>query len=68
MTNTIVDLDSFTCSSDPIEAIGFLADKEKVTFKISSNNPYFNDIKGRYNIRIKKIEGEIIYFGINLDG
>ncbi len=62
---SIVDLDSDQCSFNPLEAIEYLIGKKNsVIFKISSDNPFFQDIMKRYNLQIIKIEGEIIYFKI----
>lgn len=67
MMNTIVDLDSYTCSSNPIEAIEYLLNR-KILFKISVYNPYFEEIKSKYNINTIKRDGDIIYFTISSDG
>ncbi|BDB98869.1 hypothetical protein [Saccharolobus caldissimus] len=68
MTNTIIDLESYTCSSDPIEAIEHLRGKNNIVFKISNKNPYFSIIINKYEIDIIKQEGDIIYFMIRLNG
>ncbi|AGJ61673.1 Hypothetical Protein SiL_0194 [Sulfolobus islandicus LAL14/1] len=67
MMNITIDLDSYTCSSDPLEAIEYLL-HNNVIFKINLKNPYFETIKGNYNIDIIKEEGDIIYFIVRSDG
>ncbi|EZQ10822.1 MULTISPECIES: hypothetical protein [Acidianus] len=61
MTTSMVDLDSFTCGSDPIEAVMYLKNNN-VLFVISLNNPYYNEITKLFTIEIKKKEGDRIYF------
>ncbi|AKA72648.1 hypothetical protein SULI_01055 [Saccharolobus solfataricus] len=68
MTNFTIDLDSYTCSSDPLEAIEYLFNNNNVIFKIKSANPYFEIIKDRYTINIIKQEGDTIYFIIRYGG
>ena len=61
----IVDLDKDTCGSDVKEA---LIPNEKIIFKISRKNPYFEYIKSNYKIIIIKDEGDVIYFKISSIG
>ncbi|EWG06922.1 MAG: hypothetical protein ASUL_07029 [Candidatus Aramenus sulfurataquae] len=58
----VVDLDSSTCSSEPLEALGFLLRKKGVVFSISLDNPYYQEIKRKYEIEIVKKEGDKVYF------
>ncbi|QGA53551.1 hypothetical protein GFS03_02555 [Sulfolobus sp. E5-1-F] len=68
MTNTTIDLDSYTCSSDPLEAIEYLLNNNNIMFKINLTNPYFEIIKHKYIIKIIKQEGDTIYFIIHSGG
>ncbi|BBG25251.1 hypothetical protein [Sulfuracidifex tepidarius] len=63
--SSIIDLDSDTCSSDPIEAINYL--KEQVIFKISKRNPLYHDIVNM-GIEVVKDDGDQIYFKIKSSG
>ncbi|BDC18124.1 hypothetical protein [Acidianus sp. HS-5] len=63
--SSIVDLDSDQCSFNPLDAIEYLMyKKDSIIFKISSDNPFFQDIKKRYPLQIIKNEGGIVYFKI----
>ncbi|QKR00539.1 hypothetical protein GWK48_09255 [Metallosphaera tengchongensis] len=62
--DSTIDLEEFTCSSDPIETIGFLKGK-KVIFAISRRSPFYHAIKEKYNVHEVKREGDTIYFMIN---
>ncbi|WP_338603529.1 hypothetical protein V6M85_04495 [Sulfolobus tengchongensis] len=68
MTSIMIDLDSYTCSSDPTEAVDYLLLNKNVIFKINAKNPYFEEIKTRYRINITRQEGDTIYFTIHSDG
>ncbi|BFH73608.1 hypothetical protein SJAV_15520 [Sulfurisphaera javensis] len=57
----IVDLDKDICGSDVIDA---LFPNERIIYKISKNNPFFQYIKENFKINIIKDEGDIIYFKI----
>ncbi len=64
----VIDLDSYTCGSDPTEALGFLLGKRGVVFSISLSNPYYEEIKRKYVIEIVKKEGDKVYFSIRSGG
>ncbi|MFP3204473.1 MAG: hypothetical protein RXS23_03400 [Metallosphaera yellowstonensis] len=66
MTSTI-DLDSYTCSSDPLEALGLVANVD-VTFSISKDSPLLSYVFKRYRVEIVRKEGEKILFKIRSDG
>lgn len=66
MTSTI-DLDSYTCSSDPLEAIGLLA-HINVTFSISRDNPLLQYVFRKYRVEVVGKEGNRILFKILSDG
>jgi len=61
----IVDLDKEVCSSDIKDA---LIPNEKIVFKISRKNPYFEYIKSNYRIVIVKDKGDVVYFKISSIG
>ena len=61
----IVDLDKDTCGSDIKDA---LIPSEKIVFKISKKNPYFDYIRSTYKIVIIKDEGDIVFFKISSFG
>ncbi len=62
--SSIIDLDSDTCSSDPIEAVNYL---KQAIFKISKKNPVYPDIV-KMGIEVIKDEGDQIYFKIRNSG
>ncbi|BBL46635.1 MULTISPECIES: hypothetical protein [Metallosphaera] len=62
-----IDLDDFTCSGNPLEALEYLLGRE-VVFSISRDSPLLPIIRSKYKIKEISREGDIIYFMISSDG
>ncbi|AWR98802.1 hypothetical protein [Metallosphaera hakonensis] len=65
--DSIIDLDDFNCSSDPLEALEYLSGKG-VLFTISKDSPFFPIIRSKFKIREIRREGDTVYFTISSDG
>jgi hypothetical protein len=59
-TNTIIDLDQVTCSSDPEETVGF-AEKGTI-FKVRKDSPFLDMLRNRNDVKFLSSEGDTLYF------